>query len=465
MIATIKYKVVATSFLTVLFVINSGVFAQKTTPQPSPTVSEPAAESEKTNTQNEAKTPVAPATPAAPDFWHQEELTGDWGGTRSRWKEKGVELNFKLTQFYQGTAAGGIRQESEYNGKFETEFKFDFGKLAGWQFWSAEIKTETRFGGPALGGIGSISPVNTAAVTPGLDDTVFSITALNITKLIPIDLKKGELFAVQVGRFNTLDLIDEDFFGGSGTTRFFQIELNGGLTAAREIPLVTNGAAFAYIRGGQPFITLAVLDPNDHSTDAGLSDLFADGVSFVPAINFRTKYFGKSAMHTFGGAITTKKYTPFAPLRQIIIPGPPLNPLEPKGGSWSVNYTFRQYFVERAAKDGWGFFGQVSYANEDTSPITSFFTMGLGGNGLFKSRQRDEFGIAYSYTGLSDVLKDNINPLGLGGRLSAEHQFEMFYNLYLTPWFRLTGDLQVIRPTRPLADTAIIPGVRLELIF
>ncbi|MBC7898434.1 MAG: carbohydrate porin [Saprospiraceae bacterium] len=438
-------------FVTVLAAFLSAgptMYGQEPTPTPTPT-----------------SAAVPAAVPAAAPEWHErEELTGDWGGVRSRWKEKGVTLDFKLVLFAQGTAAGGIRRDVEGNGKFETDFKFDFGKLAGWQFWSAQLKTETRFGGPSLGGIGTLSPVNTAMLVPGLDGTDFSITALNVTKLIPIDLAKGNLVAVSVGRFKTLDLVMEDFFGGAGESRFFHIAQNGGIVAARQIPLVTNGGSIAWVRGGVPFITFAVLDPNEHSQDAGLDNLFSDGVSFIPGINFTSKYGGKSGLHTFGAAFSTKKTTPFDALRQVIIPGPPLVPIQPKK-SWSVNYTFRQYLVERGPKDGWGLFTQVAFSNESTSPVTNFFMAGVGGNGLFKSRNRDEFGIVYSYSGLSDVLKDNINPFGLGGRLRAEHQFETFYNFYLTPWLRLTGDLQIIRPTRPIAETAIIPGARLEIIF
>ena len=146
----------------------------------------------------------------------------------------------------------------------------------------------------------------------------------------------------------------------------------GPLTVLRQVPLITNGASFAYVKHGEPFITFAVLDPNDHSLDPGTSDLFADGVSFLPGINFHTKYFGKSAEHSFGGAITTKAFTPFDAIRQVIIPGPPVNPVQPKRGSWSVNYVFRQYLVERGRKDGWGFFSQVSFADKATSPVTSF---------------------------------------------------------------------------------------------
>jgi carbohydrate-selective porin OprB len=209
-----------------------------------------------------------------------------------------------------------------------------------------------------------------------------------------------------------------------------------------------------------------LLDPNDHSLDAGLSDLFEDGVTFSPGVVFPTKHFGKSGKHSFGGAITTRKYMPFDAIRQIIIPGPPLNPVERQGGSWSVNYVFRQYFVERGTRDGWGLFSQVSFADHTTSPVTTFFDIGLGGNGLLAARTRDEFGVAYAFTDLSDDLKDNLDLVPLGGRrLRAEHQLEIFYNLHILQWLQLTGDLQIIRPTRPVADTAIVPGVRLRIVF
>ena len=232
------------------------------------------------------------------------------------------------------------------------------------------------------------------------------------------------------------------------------------------MPFITNGLSFAYVKGGEPFITLAVLDPNDHSTDPGLDDLFADGVTVSPGINFPAHYFGKSAKHSFSFAITSKKFTPFDSIKQVIIPGPPRNPVEPKRGSWSASYIFRQYLVERGRRDGWGLFSQLAFANRDTSPITRFFSVGVGGNGLIASRNTDEFGIAYTYTGLSRVLEDNIDLITIGrSPLQPEHQVEMFYNLHLTPWLRFTGDLQIIRGVRRGFDRAVVPGGRLELIF
>lgn len=446
-------------FLCTLVPINSSVQAQDPSPSPSPSPAVAA-------TKPAAPPAAAPAPTPETDFWKREQLTGDWGGDRSRWKEGGVELVFKQSNFVQGVASGGIRESSVYNGKFEMWWKFDLGKVAGWKWWSSEIKSEIRFGGPALGGTGTANLVNTAAIVPSASGTSPTISSLNFTRIIPKDLTKGDMFAVSFGRYNLLDLVDEDFFAGAGTERFFNIAQIGPLTVLRQVPLITNAASFAYIKGGELRFTIAAMDPNDHSLDAGLDNLLADGVTLAPTVFFPVKYFGKTAKHSFGGAITTKKYTPFDSIKQIVIPGPPIRPVLPQRGSWSVNYTFRQYLIERSKRDGWGFFSQVSFADKDTSPITTFFDLGIGGNGLFKSRPRDEFGIAYAYTDLSSVLKDNIDLLTQGGRrLRVEHQFEAFYNFHITPWLRLTGDLQIIRPTRPIADTAIIPGGRLVMIF
>jgi len=464
MYTTTRAFVIATIVVTVLLVPERTTYAQDPTPSPTPHAT--TAEKVKSDLQEPANAAATKPTEPQPDFWHQETMTGDWGGTRSRWKEKGVELVFKQSSFVQGVASGGLRESSVYNGKFEMWWKFDLAKVAGWKWWSAEIKSEVRFGGPALGGTGTISPVNTAAIVPNASGTSPTISAFNFTRIIPKDLKKGDLFAISFGRYNLLDAVDEDFFAGAGTERFFNIAQIGPLTVLRQVPLITNMVSFAYIKGGEPRFSFAVMDPNDHSVDPGLDNLYADGATFAPTVFFPVKYFGKTAKHSFGGAITTKKYTPFDIIKQVVIPGPPINPVQPKRGSWSVNYTFRQYIVERGKKDGWGFFSQVSFADKDTSPITTFFDLGLGGNGLLKSRPTDEFGIAYAYTDLSSVLKDNIDLITQGNRrLLVEHQLEMFYNFHITPWLRLTGDLQIIRPTRPIASTAIIPGGRLVIIF
>lgn len=409
--------------------------------------------------------PSPTPSPQVTDVWHQETLSGDWDGRREQWKEHGVELGFSLTGFIQGTASGGLKRYAALNGKFEADSNLDFEKLFGWKHWSAQTKIEYRFGAPALARTGAINAVNTSMTVPASQGSVFAITALNFTRVFSVNAQKSDEIAVSFGRYNTLD-IQEKFFGGAGLEKFFNSAHIGPMTGLRQVPNVSNGLGIDYSRHGESFIALGLLDPNDVSTTPGLHHLFADGITLAPVMNLPSKWFGKSGKHSFSYTVTTKKYTPFDAIKQIVIPGPALNPVQPKGGSFSVSYVGRQFVVERGKNDGWGVFTQFSIADKDTSPVTRFFDVGLGGNGIFNSRPQDDFGIAYAYTGLSRVLTANLNLATLGNvRPHAEHQFEGFYVLHLTPWLRVTGDFQIIRPVVRRADTAVIPAARVEMVF
>ena len=56
--------------------------------------------------------------------------------------------------------------------------------------------------------------------------------------------------------------------------------------------------------------------------------------------------------------------------------------------------------------------------------------------------------------------------LGVGGVAFANLQgAEFYYNAAVTPWFHLTGDLQVIQPGMIANDTAVVAGLRANLRF
>jgi porin len=211
-------------FITTLLLLNPLVHGQ--TPTPTPGADKAAVEKVKP-AEVTSNTSSKPSPTPEPDFWTQETMTGDWGGTRSRWKEEGVELEFKSINFYQGIASGGTNNNSAYNGKFETTWKFDLGKLYGWKFWSSEIKAEVRFGKPVLTGTGGINIVNTAAIVPGASGDVVSVTAVNFTRIIPKDLKKGDLYVFSFGRYNLLDLLDEDFLPERASSGFLILHRSG----------------------------------------------------------------------------------------------------------------------------------------------------------------------------------------------------------------------------------------------
>ena len=192
--------IVIITFSATFFLLKS---AQAQAPSPSPAVASSTANAvDKTSTEAEP----APAL----DFWHQETMTGDWGGTRSRWKEKGIDLEFKYVGIFQSITSGGTSEKGSLTNKLETTWKFDLGKVAGWKYWSSEIKAEWRFGGPALTGTGGVNFTNTAGIIPGASGSVVSVTAVNFTRIIPRDLKNGDFHIVSFGRYNLLDHLEED---------------------------------------------------------------------------------------------------------------------------------------------------------------------------------------------------------------------------------------------------------------
>ena len=85
----------------------------------------------------------------------------------------------------------------------------------------------------------------------------------------------------------------------------------------------------------------------------------------------------------------------------------------------------------------------------------SIFLMGMETQG--------GWGIGYFHYGWSDNLKDGLEELGSG--LEDEHGVEAFYNLALTPWLRLTADLQWIDPATPGREDALIGSLRTQIKF
>ena len=411
--------------------------------------------------------PKAAASPTADDdYWDGEWLTGDWDGERKRLREKGVELDFRLTQGYQGVANGSVLEHGAYGGKFDTDFKVNMEKLAGWKGFSWQVRTETRFGDFAKVVGTKMIPV-TYLITPKASETVGAISALNFTQLIPLDAKKGNFIMLGAGRYYGFDGADSPFNGGGGHTTFMHLAFNGTPTNGRLVPSVTNGANFAWIRKGNPFLTFSVRDATGHPTTPGISDLFKDGATFITGMNFPTKWLNKTGKQAVTVMVTTKKLTPFDDRNDgITNPVPPTEPLTPKSGSWIVQYKFFQYFKEQKEADGyttgWGIFGTFARADGKTNKSGLVLAFGAGGTGPFKARKYDRWGAAFLIDGVSLFYRRQV---GKEIHLDSEHVLEGFYNFYLTRFISITGDVQVIRPMLTGSGIAVLPAARLVVNF
>lgn len=427
------------------------------TPVPQPTVpAEPLAETE---------LPPVPANPYAGDLRTRQRMTGNWWGARSALADRGLTFDLFHTQFYQGVASGGREREFEYGGKLDYLFRMDGGKLGLWQGFFLDLHAETRYGTDVNGLDGLLTPSNLPMFFPEPGANITSITGLKFTQAL------SENFAVFLGKINTLDEYGFKYSPALGTNRpglggFMNTSLVFNPIVARTIPYSAAGVGFAYLREGEPLFAFTVFDPEERATK-GVQDLYARGVVLVPDLTFNVKPFGRPGKYNFGGTWSSASYRSFDPAAYLSIP-PELirdEQASPKEtGSWSLYANFYQSLVvdEEDEKQNWGVFGQFGLADGNPNPVRFVANGGVGGRSMIRSRKYDTFGVGYFYVGLSDNFKTLARPIR---PQRDEYGVELFYNLAVTPWARLTGDLQIARPSTVGFDTAIIPGIRFQLLF
>ncbi|HEY8504260.1 MAG TPA: carbohydrate porin, partial [Gemmataceae bacterium] len=409
-----------------------------------------------------------PVNPYAGDLFTRPYLTGDWLGARSALADRGLTFDLHSTQFYQGVASGGREQEFQYGGKLDYLFNLDGGKLGLWQGFFVDLHAETRYGEDVNGIDGLLAPANLVMAFPEPNTSITSITGLKLTQAL------SENFAVYLGKINTLDeypvRFNPHFVGLPGRGGFLNTSLVFNPIAARTIPYAAAGVGAAVLREGEPLFTFTVFDPEERAAK-GLEDLFTRGVVLVPDLALRGKPLGRPGVYNFGGTYSNARYRSFDPAAYLDILGqlgrgdPVLDVLSPEEtGSWSVYSNFYQsLWVDPCDEErNWGLFGQFGLSDGNPNPVRYVANGGVAGRSMIPGRALDTFGVGYFYLGLSDNFKALARPIR---PQRDEYGVELFYNLAVTPWCRLSSDLQIARPSTVEFDTAIITGLRLQVLF
>ena len=96
------------------------------------------------------------------DLWTRKKLTGDWGGARTDLFNHGLDIDLRLTQYYQGVAKGGSNTNFAYGGKFDIILNLDGHKAGLWEGFFVNVHAETQFGNDIETDAGSLSLSNTA---------------------------------------------------------------------------------------------------------------------------------------------------------------------------------------------------------------------------------------------------------------------------------------------------------------
>jgi porin len=385
-------------------------------------------------------------------------FTGDWFGARDNLFDKGIDLRTNLSQFYQGVTSGGLRQTFPYGLKFDYFGTIEGEKLVGWEGLFINLHGESRFGGSINRDTGSLLPANFALEFPKPVGSASALTNMQIEQFL------GPNFVVSFGKLNAADGVNiHPFLGGNGINRFMNEAFVLSPIYGRAIPYSTPGASFCYLRDLDPIFTFLVLDSNGRPDTSGFDHMFSNGATLCGHLRGPVTPFGLPGHQSLEGAYTSGRFSPFSEDDYIIL-GQAGNHASTRSGSWVVTYGFDQFlFVDdETATKGWGIFGNISLADQDTNPVRWFLNLGAGGTSPLPGRTADSWGLGYYYLATSSVLQQALRPVAPIGN---EQGCELYYNATITSWFLLTADIQAIDPAQSDARSSFLFGLRAKIDF
>lgn len=383
--------------------------------------------------------------------WCAENLLCDnWAGPLACC---GISADMELTQFYQGVAAGGQRRDWEYGGKLDYFFNIDGQKMGLWQGFSTVIHAETRYGQDVnLDAVG-LAPANANMLYPNTLEHDTAITGFLLNQQL------NEQWSASAGKYNLFDLLEQLYpQTGRGIDGFMNISAFAPLTFARTLNLSVMGAGFTKVGPQGVEATIAVLDTQNSTTTSGFDELFDNGAVILGFYRVFHELGGLPGSNAVIGDYSSGTYTSLDPTTWTILPDSGLAAGQ-ETGSWTVVYILDQkLWVDRCnPKRSIGLLSMWGIADDNPSPIDWSGNVAIQGFGLNPCRPGDSLGVAWFHTSLSGDFKQLVSPVFTLHDVSG---VETYYNAAITPWFHLTGDLQVIEPADVNNDTALVLGLR-----
>jgi porin len=407
------------------------------------------------------------------DFWSRSTMTGDWGGTRNEWAAKGVTFDINLTQVGQSVISGGKNNGWEYTGRGNLTMNINTQKLGLWSGGFFSVEVEGNYNKPINLDSGAIMPVNSNQLFPTLGAQELNVPQIKFTQFL------SHYFGATLGKFDTASGDANEFAHGKGDKQFFNLALNINPVLLLTVPSSTLGAGVIILPTKDPksaVISLLVVDSNGRANTSGFDTAFEGNNTYVIEGHLGTDFFGMTGHQLVGATYSGKDFSSLDQSLRIIVEN---GSIKKEDDSWSVFYNFDQYVYEPNKGQGVGIFGRFGASDGDANPIHYFYSVGVGGKGIVPGRALDEFGVGFYYI---DVSNPEFTGL-LADRdlLRDEYGVEAYYNIALTPWMKLTPDIQIIRPAQEKTlkidsehllaskkkdvDTATVVGLRLQIVF
>ena len=424
-------------------------------------------------TGTQATAQDGPATYSG-DFRSRSTLTGDWGSVRNDLARKGVTFDLTLTQVEQGVNDGGKETGWKYGGRGNLTLNADTQKLGLWPGGFFMMEVEGNFGNDVNLQTGALMPVNSNQFFPMPENNQLNMPGVTITQFF------SEYVAVFAGKMDTTSGDANEFAHGKGDTQFFNLAFNFNPVPILAGPYSTLGAGIMVLPTKDPnaaILSVSVISTDGKANHAGFDKLFNGNTTYAAEGRVKTDFFGLTGHQLVGGMFSTKSFNSLDQDLRIIIES---RAIEQKNHTWAFYYNFDQYLYEpkKGSGRGVGIFGRFGASDGNPNPMHYFYSIGIGGKGLIPGRQLDQFGMGYYYMDINNPKFTG--PLGTRTFLRNEYGFEGYYNFAVTPWMKVTPDIQFVRPAQkqvidfsgsiPIIvkdniSTAAVFGLRLQLIF
>jgi porin len=409
------------------------------------------------------------------DVWTRDKFTGDWEGWRTDLQEHGIDPQFRLSQYGQWVADGGVEStRGAYGGTMDYRVNADLRKLFGlWEGLTVNMHARSRFGHDVNQDAGAFALPSAGMIMP-LPGTYTGtdVTGLTVSQMMPFI--GGRLLEVTLGKIDVIDTL----------TGFFPSVAYGQEGFWNVNALVTALPWFGAVEGLSLYGGYAVTINQEHQTvESGLlvtgtqgvsdswnslQDSFDEGVWIAAFQRLFWKLDDKPGYFMLFAAGSTRDQPSNDPRDFTVIPGQGITSTK-EDKPWDIAAYIYQVFWQ---------------AEDDPNRKATFFMGGTGGPddpqfaqwnifaaveayGPMASRPQDRMGVSFWHNWLSDNFKDLVSsvPPPVGSRLRDTYGFELYYNIAINKWLHVTPDLQFIQNEVKGDDLAIIPGIRAIIDF
>jgi len=392
--------------------------------------------------------------------------------------DHGIDLSGKITQFAFGVSGGvdnpaapppfGQGDTSKYTGNGQYDARFDLDKIVGLPHGRLLVRAEHWWGsyGNVSLNSGSFSPPVFGAALPPAPDSEGQLFLTNFVYTQPLHKN----FAFFVGKKDVLGDLDQDkFAGGDGTDQFMNQALVANPAFLLGMPYSSLATGFV-VPGEDGHLIMWARDPEDRTQDYSPGSPFSSGVIAGGEVRLRTNFAKLPGHQTFGGI--WKGYDQ-SDLRFALVPpsGQYANGESPtsqtKSDAWTAYYSFDQYLQAYETSTvgeerGWGIFGRASISDGNPTPVTLFYSLGIGGDSPIPNRENDTFGLGWFHTVASDEFSEFAQS-AFG--ISDGSGWELYYNVEVLPWLRVTPDVQFLKPglENLASSSVVVGGIRVQL--